>query len=119
MGNAPSAGLYLFSSDPETIIYYLPGTIGWSSTFGGRPTAPWFLPAPLILSGAAFGVRTNAFGFVVSWATNLSVVVESCSDLANAGWAPLSTNVLMDGWFYFRDPDWTSYSTRLYRIRSP
>ena len=32
-----------FTSD-LVIIYYLPGTSGWGSTFSGRPTAPWLLP---------------------------------------------------------------------------
>lgn len=119
LGNAPSADLDLFFKDYKTTVYYLPGTTGWGSTLGGRPTASWFLPNPLILSSPNFGVRTNAFGFVVSWATNLSVVVDACVDLANAAWSPVSTNALMDGWFYFSDPDWTNYPARLYRIRSP
>ncbi len=119
LGNAPSAGLYLFSSDYQATVYYLPGTIGWNSTFGGRPTAPWFLPNPLILSHPNFGVETNLFGFVVSWATNLSVVVDACTDLANGAWFPVVTNALIDGWFHFSDPDWTNYPARFYRIRSP
>jgi hypothetical protein len=80
----------------------------------------WFLPSPLILSSPNFGVQTNGFGFVVSWATNLSLVVEGCTDLASSTWFPLSTNALTTkGWFYFSDPDWTNYPARLYRIRSP
>ena len=79
----------------------------------------WFLPNPLILSKPSFGVETNAFGFVVSWATNLSVVVEGCTNLATSNWSPISTNALTSGWFYFSDPDWTHYTSRLYRIRSP
>jgi hypothetical protein len=47
-GNAPSLGSDVFDYwdlgyqvwDPAT-IYYLPGTTGWASTFGGRPTALW------------------------------------------------------------------------------
>ena len=59
------------SSDPAA-IYYLPGTTGWSTTFGYRPTALWFLPNPLILNYCpGFGVKTNRFGFIISWATNI------------------------------------------------
>jgi hypothetical protein len=61
----------------------------------------------------------QCFGFVVSWATNLSVVVEACTNLANSTWSPVSTNALTRGWFYFSDPQWTNYPARLYRIRSP
>jgi hypothetical protein len=119
-GNAPSVGgRYVFLGDKAT-IYYLPGTTGWGSTFAGLPTAVWTLPFPLILtSNPSFGVRTNQFGFTVSWATNLNVVVEAASDLANPIWFPLQTNAFKSGWFYFTDPQWTNYPMRFYRIRSP
>ena len=78
----------------------------------------WFLPNPLILNSPNFGVQTNAFGFVVSWATNLSLVVEACTNLAGALWSPASTNALTNGWFYFSDPQGTNNAACLYRIRS-
>jgi hypothetical protein len=37
-GNAPGADSTVFSNDNNATIYYLPGTTGWGSTFGGRPT---------------------------------------------------------------------------------
>jgi hypothetical protein len=37
-GNAPSLGSYVFEYDNNATVYYLPGTTGWASTFGGRPT---------------------------------------------------------------------------------
>jgi hypothetical protein len=40
-GNAPSVGQSAFYGDTNVTVYYLPGTTGWSSTFGGRPTALW------------------------------------------------------------------------------
>ena len=41
-GNAPSLGdSDVFTGDSHATVYYLPGTTGWASTFGGRPTAPW------------------------------------------------------------------------------
>jgi hypothetical protein len=91
----------------------------WSTTFGGLPTALWLLPYPLILNSPSFGVQANGFGFVVSWATNIPVVMEACTNPANHTWSPVSTNTLTDGWFYFNDPDWTNYPARLYRVRSP
>jgi len=119
-GNVPSDGGDVFGGANSATVYYLPGTIGWGTTFASRPTALWVLPYPLVLNnGPSFGAQTNGFGFIISWATNLSVVVEACTDLTNPIWAPVDTNTLADGWSYFSDPQWTSYPARFYRIRSP
>jgi hypothetical protein len=67
--------------------------VGWWPIFGGRPTALWVLPSPLILDGSV-GVGTNGFGFTISWATNVPVVVEASTNLANPFWLPLQTNAL-------------------------
>ena len=116
-GNAPSIGLDVFWSDNTATVYYLPGTTGWGPTIGGRPTALW---KPLVQANdASFGVRTNQFGFVISWATNASVVVEACTDLAQPLWSPVGTNTLTDGSSYFSDPQWTNHPARFYRLRSP
>jgi hypothetical protein len=120
-GDAPTlGGGYTFDQD-STTIYYLPGRNGWSANFGGLPTALWYLPNPVILNtGFTPGDQTNAFGFIVSWGTNIPVVVEACTDLGISNWAPICTNALTtNGWFYFSDQDWTNYPARLYRIRSP
>jgi hypothetical protein len=120
-GNAPSLGSALvFDAFDNTTIYYLPGTTGWGTTFGGLPTALWYLPNPLILASVpGFGVQSNAFGFIISWATNLPVVVEACTNLANHGWSALKTNALSGGWSYFSDLQWSNYPVRFYRVRSP
>jgi hypothetical protein len=94
--------------------------MGWEPTFAGRPTSLWRLPYPVILSvGPGFGVRTNQFGFIISWATNMPIVVEATTNLANASWIPLQSLNLTNGAFYFSDPNWTNYPARIYRIRSP
>jgi hypothetical protein len=63
-------------------------------------------------------VRSNQFGFIVSWATNLNVVVEAATDLGNPVWSPVATNTLTGGTFYFTDPQWTKYPSLFYRVRS-
>ncbi len=119
-GNAPSLGFYAFDFDPVATIYYLPGTTGWSATYGGRPTAPWMLPHPVILShGPNFGMTTNRFGFVISWAANKPVVIDACSNLAAPQWLAVETNSLAGGASYYSDPKWTNYPTRFYRLRTP
>jgi len=110
----------MFDNSSVSWVYYLPGTTGWGPTFGERPTALWVLPNPVILtSGTSFGLRTNAFGFIISWATNVPVVVEACTDPGSPIWSPLSTNTLTDGWSYFSDSQWANYPARFYRLRSP
>jgi hypothetical protein len=112
-GNAPN-GPSVFSVDNNVTVYYLPGTTGWGSTFGGRPAMLW---SPQVLtSDASFGVRTNQFGFTITGATNLTVVVEACTNLANPSWLPVGTNILTAGPSYFSDPQWTNYPARFYRL---
>lgn len=121
-GNAPSLGSYTFYSDNNPTVHYLPGTTGWAnfSIITGFPIAPWFLPTPLILNGSpAFGVQTRTFGFTISWATNISVVVEVCTNLAHPVWQPTRTNTLAGGTAYFSDAASTNYASRFYRLSVP
>ena len=121
-GDAPSPDdpPSVFAGGDPTTVYWLPGTTGWGTTFGGRPTALWFLPNPLILTTAPnFGVQTNQFGFIISWATNVPVVVEASTNLAKPTWYPISTNTLTNGSSCFSDPQCTNYPGRFFRLRSP
>lgn len=121
-GNSPTPtnDLTVFSGDPAT-VYYVPGTVGWGPIFDGLPTTLWFLPNPMILvkNNPGFGVQTNGFGFIISWLTNISVVVDATTNLANPVWTPVSTNTFTNGVSYFSDPQWTNYPDRFYRLRTP
>jgi hypothetical protein len=129
-GNAPSADASVFfrwSSFPifptiyepptPTTVYYLPGTTGWGTTFGGQTTVLWDPQAQTC--DASFGVRTNGFGFNITGAPNLIVVVEATPSLSSPDWQPVQTNTLVTGSTYFSDPQWTNFSGRYYRLRSP
>jgi hypothetical protein len=119
-GNAPATNATGFTGDNLATAYYLPGATGWTAAFDGIPTAPWVLPAPRILnSGPGFGVLSNSFGFIISWGTNATVVIEATTDLAAPGWSPVGTNTLTGGSSYFSDSQWTNYARRFYRFRSP
>jgi len=123
-GNAPGADSTVFACDnnpTNPIVYYLPGTTGWGPflTEVGLSGALWFLPNPLILNNEpGFGVQTNGFSFLISWATNISVVVQACTNLASPVWQPVATNTLTSGTSYFSDPHWTNYPARFYRAGS-
>jgi hypothetical protein len=116
-GNAPTVGGNVFSGATNVTVYYLPATTGWETTFAGRPAVLW---NPLVQTDdASFGVRTNQFGFNITWASGMVVVVEASTNLANPAWIPVGTNTLTSGASYFSDPEWTNHPARFYRLRSP
>jgi uncharacterized repeat protein (TIGR03803 family) len=121
-GNAPITPdrQTLFANGPTSFgVFYLPGTSGWRDFANeGVPTAPWTLPYPVVLQNT-IGVQSNGFGFIVSWATDRSVIVEASVDWAKNTWTPLATNVLNNGVVNFRDQQWTNYPSRFYRVWSP
>jgi hypothetical protein len=89
----------------------------WGPAFGGRPAVLW---NPRVQAGdPSFGVRSNSFGFTITGTTNIPVVIEGSTSLANSTWVPIQACILTNGSFYFRDPDSTNYPARFYRIRSP
>jgi hypothetical protein len=122
-GDAPGAGTdwTVFSGEYAT-GYYLSGKTGWGSWFDGLPMVLWNPQAQT--GGTMFGVRTNRFGFNITGSSNLVIVVEGCTNLANPDWRPVSINMLntfigTNGTSYFSDSDWTNYPGRFYRLRSP
>jgi hypothetical protein len=115
--NAPEFGADVFLDASNVTVYYLPGTTGWGTTFADRPAVLW---NPRAQTGnASFGVRTNRFGFTITGTADIPIVVEACTNLANASWVALQSLNLTNGAFYFSDPNWTNYPARTYRIRSP
>ena len=117
VGNAPYAWDSVAPDDDNLTIYYFPGTAGWGPMFAGRPALPW---KPRIQSGdTSFGLRSNGFGFNVTWTPSTSVVVEASSNPAGSPWVALQALTLTNGSASFNDLQWTNYPTRVYRIRQP
>lgn len=119
-GNAPAtvdASSFMYA--PVSTVFVLPGTTGWpafTATTGLSVTA-WLLPNPTILNFEPnLGIQTNSFGFTISWATNIPVMVEASTNLQN--WTPVATNNLTGGTCYFGDSSWTNYPARFYRVHS-
>ena len=116
LGDAPGADSTVFLDDSVT-VRYLPGTSGWGASFGGASTARWTLPFPLILThNTSLGAHADGFGFTISWATNLAVVVDASTNLFPAAWQPVQTNTLTGGTNFFRDVRWTNFPARFYRV---
>jgi len=102
-GNAPSlGGSYMFHGDNHATAYYLPGTTGWGTTFGGLPTALWTQVPTLQASpqsqtaeaGSAVSLRVQAssplplFYYWYLSATNLLSSGTNCqSELTNLQWS--------------------------------
>ena len=105
-GNAPSLGSAVFTGDNNATIYYLPGTSGWSSSFGGHPA--WMLnppnpagslkvtlsPAPAIMAGAQWqvdgGVAQPSSATVLGLSVGNHTVTFSP---LNGWWIPASQSV--------------------------
>jgi hypothetical protein len=116
-GNPPAADSSVFLYDDNVTVYYLPSATGWTDFFATYPAVLW---NPQVQTGdASFGVRTNQFGFNITGASGLTLVVEACTNLGNPIWLPVGTNTFTGDSSYFGDPRWTNYPGRFYRLRSP
>jgi hypothetical protein len=96
-------------------MYYLPGTVGWGSTFDGQSTVLW--RPELRTAEPGFGMQTKQFGFTIAWASGMTVVVEASTNLGDANWYPIQMSTLAGDSLYFSDPGWTNYPNRFYRVR--
>lgn len=115
-GDAPILGLDVFAycSAP---VYYLPNTTGWNTWPVTPSTVLW---KPRIETGNdGFFVQTNGFGFNIAWARGMTIVVETCTNLAEGLWVPVETNTLSGSSIQFRDPVWTNHPSRYYRVSMP
>jgi hypothetical protein len=118
-GNAPAVDSSAFESANTPTVYYLPGTTGWTefSADAGLPVALW---NPVIQTGdGGFGVQESQFGFNVTGSSNLVVVVEACTNLAESVWTPLETITLTNGLYHFSEPVRTNISGRFYGLGFP
>ncbi len=127
LGNAPGIpGFGAFNNiDPAVKVYYLPGTTGWGTSYGGAFDAPVNVPAGILptvllantpppVSEANVGIFTNQFGFTITGASNETVIVQVSSDLVN--WTAFKTNTPTGTSLIFSDPNWRNYPQRFYRL---
>jgi len=122
-GNAPAVGWYAFAYDfldfsvhyINAIVYYWPGSTGWSSTFGNLPTMVWNASPQVRIDDVGLG--TGRLSFTIGGTGDFPVVIEASTDSDTPAWFSLATNALVGGRCSFVDPLKTNYPVRLYRVR--
>ena len=127
LGNAPDDADptgSVFAGDSNATVYYLPGTTGWDwHPLGGPPVGyPDYEYLPAVLWNPRAqppAVRSGQFGFNITGSSNLVVVIQARTNLANPTWLPLQTNTLNGSSLHFSDSQWTNYGSRFYRVRWP
>lgn len=119
-GDPPALGgsnvFFFFLLYYPTVVYYLPGTSGWGTTFGGCTTVCW---NPTVRS-AVFDGYSGQFGLTVSGNAGIPVVVEATTNLTSGVWTFLTNSTLgSSGSLYFADPSSPTPPSRFYRIAFP
>jgi hypothetical protein len=85
----------VFCNDTNATVYYLPGTNGWSSPFGGCPAVPLYFtalqvsisPPSAVSAGAQWQVDSGTWQNSGAIVSNLSVSVHTVSFTTIGGWA--------------------------------
>jgi len=115
-GTPPASGGATFSESPFATVYYLPGSTGWTTTYGNAPAVLW--NPHFTNSSASFGASGH-FGFNIAGSTNIPVVLQVSTNGAGPVWTTLSSFTITNGSVPFTDPQSTSFSKRFYRITGP
>lgn len=121
-GNASNLGNSVFdfislSAVSSATVYYLPGTTGWGTTFGGLPTLLW---NPIVQPDANFGFASGLFGFNIVGTTNIPVRLEATTNVASGTWLQVTNaNLGATGSLTVKDPDSSICPSRFYRIVFP
>jgi hypothetical protein len=90
-GNAPSLGSSVFDNDDNATVYYLPGTKGWSSPFGGLPAALWQQVILTVTANPTQGGTVTGSG--TYWAdANVQLAATAANGWWFLGWSDGATN---------------------------
>lgn len=116
-GDYPAIGSFAFLSDNDATAYYMPGDTNWVSPVQNIPAVQWnpFIQA----NDPSFGISNQMFGFNITGTTNISFVLEICTNLSSHEWVPLQSVRLTKGSLFIDQPLLTNGSGCLFRIRSP
>ncbi len=117
-GDAPAHEWGVFDFSDDVIVYYLPGTTGWGTTYAGRPTALWtivatptFDPDGGVLSGSSVNVVVSCAtaGATIRYTTDGSEPTESSPEIASGGsvTVPVPGTLKAKAWKTGMDPSAT------------
>jgi hypothetical protein len=81
------------------------------------PTVLW--NPSIQASGPNFGVQSNQFGFDITGTTNIPIVAEASTNLAQSVCVPLQSMTLTNGLVHFSEPLQSNGPARFYRIGAP
>jgi hypothetical protein len=116
-GKAPSLGFVDPFDDTNGAVYYLAGSSGWSSTFGGRPARLW---NPQIRAvGLELGAPRRSVSFEISGAPDLVVRIESAATLSSTSWLSFATVTLTNGAAVLSEAIEANGRSRFYRAMIP
>ena len=110
-------GNYVFDGCISLTSAIIPGSVtnGWSNTYQGVPAVLW---NPQI-QASSMHMQSNQVGFHITGTTNIPVLLEACTNLANPVWVPLTNVSLTNGLFQFSEPVQTNSGGRFYRVCFP
>jgi hypothetical protein len=121
-GNAPPNSPNGYNSFPVEFgatAYYLAGTSGWATFSANTAIQTVLWNPPVVANNGNPGTPGNPFGFTITGSTNLPVLVEASTNLADGTWIPVQSCIITNGSFYFTDPAWTNYPSRFYKVVLP
>jgi uncharacterized repeat protein (TIGR03803 family) len=93
------------------------GTAGGGTNGGGVVFGLTVLPQ--IMSDGNFGIQSNLFGFDIMGISNQTTIIEVSTNLTQAAWLPVQTNILTGAPAYFSDQRSGQNPIGFYRLRSP
>jgi len=109
-GRPPSLEGGAFYEANRVTVYYLPGTTGWGSTFGGRPTALWIPITPNL----PLVSPENPLSLVTHSPAPATVRVQRSTNLVD--WEDWQTVSRDDGPSELQDTDAVTTPYRFYRL---
>lgn len=116
-GDAPVTGIDVFVGSENVTAFHLPGALGWSGVFAGRPAVLW--DPEIAVASAVVDEVLGEFRFDVVAGAAFQVAVERGEEISGTEWSRVGRVELTNGSAKFIDVDHTISGNRFYRLRMP